>query len=182
MRTKCWGLAHSSNRINVNDPQLITLVNKLQDVFTTVGVSLPRASRGLAGPTSEADNLASAGSKPNRSAPNSSGGIAVEWKEFGTGEHSRKRFVGQEPKPEDVADTGTSAYLEGPASSRDDHSYYNLSIELPPNSPKRTALMAWTRRRIKKPTSTSGANFCTFLVRNSSTSIRSETKLSKRRT
>ena len=26
-------------RINVNDPGLITLVNKLQDVFTTVGVS-----------------------------------------------------------------------------------------------------------------------------------------------
>jgi hypothetical protein len=25
--------------INVNDPGLITLVNKLQDVFTTVGVS-----------------------------------------------------------------------------------------------------------------------------------------------
>ena len=27
-------------RINVNDPTLITLVNKLQDVFTTVGVRL----------------------------------------------------------------------------------------------------------------------------------------------
>jgi hypothetical protein len=26
-------------RINVNDPSLIALVNKLQDVFTTVGVS-----------------------------------------------------------------------------------------------------------------------------------------------
>lgn len=25
-------------RVNVNDPGLITLVNKLQDVFTTVGV------------------------------------------------------------------------------------------------------------------------------------------------
>lgn len=36
--------------INVNDPTLITLVNKLQDVFTTVGVSwtlyrMPRAAR-----------------------------------------------------------------------------------------------------------------------------------------
>ena len=28
------------NRINVNDPGLITLVNKLQDVFTTVGVCI----------------------------------------------------------------------------------------------------------------------------------------------
>lgn len=27
-------------RINVNDPGLITLVNKLQDVFTTVGVRI----------------------------------------------------------------------------------------------------------------------------------------------
>lgn len=27
-------------RINVNDPGLITLVNKLQDVFTTVGVCI----------------------------------------------------------------------------------------------------------------------------------------------
>jgi hypothetical protein len=30
------------DRINVNDPGLITLVNKLQDVFTTVGVSSKR--------------------------------------------------------------------------------------------------------------------------------------------
>lgn len=27
-----------TRRINVNDPQLISLVNKLQDVFATVGV------------------------------------------------------------------------------------------------------------------------------------------------
>ena len=31
-------------RINVNDPTLIALVNKLQDVFTTVGVSLGAAA------------------------------------------------------------------------------------------------------------------------------------------
>lgn len=31
--------ADMADRINVNDPGLITLVNKLQDVFTTVGVS-----------------------------------------------------------------------------------------------------------------------------------------------
>ncbi|KAK3044487.1 vacuolar protein sorting-associated protein 1, partial [Coniosporium uncinatum] len=31
----------SPNAINVNDPGLITLVNKLQDVFTTVGVQNP---------------------------------------------------------------------------------------------------------------------------------------------
>ena len=30
--------ADGKHRINVNDPGLITLVNKLQDVFTTVGV------------------------------------------------------------------------------------------------------------------------------------------------
>ncbi|KAF7568548.1 hypothetical protein PtrM4_131610 [Pyrenophora tritici-repentis] len=36
-------MATNPNAINVNDPTLITLVNKLQDVFTTVGVchSLP---------------------------------------------------------------------------------------------------------------------------------------------
>lgn len=37
-------LALTSSRINVNDPGLITLVNKLQDVFTTVGVRVPQAS------------------------------------------------------------------------------------------------------------------------------------------
>ncbi len=82
---------------------------------------------------------ASAGSKPNRSAPNSSGGIAVEWKEFGIGEHSWTRFVGHEPRQEDGADTGTTAYLGGPASSRGDRLYYNLSIELLPRNRKQTA-------------------------------------------
>ncbi|KAG9623956.1 hypothetical protein KCU64_g20035, partial [Aureobasidium melanogenum] len=32
---------NASASINVNDPGLITLVNKLQDVFTTVGVQNP---------------------------------------------------------------------------------------------------------------------------------------------
>jgi len=32
-------MTNDDTRINVNDPGLITLVNKLQDVFTTVGVS-----------------------------------------------------------------------------------------------------------------------------------------------
>ena len=31
-----------NSSINVNDPGLISLVNKLQDVFTTVGVSGPQ--------------------------------------------------------------------------------------------------------------------------------------------
>ncbi|KAL8793767.1 MAG: hypothetical protein Q9182_007648 [Xanthomendoza sp. 2 TL-2023] len=35
------GVADWAQRINVNDPGLITLVNKLQDVFTTVGVQNP---------------------------------------------------------------------------------------------------------------------------------------------
>jgi len=34
-------MATNPNAINVNDPGLITLVNKLQDVFTTVGVQNP---------------------------------------------------------------------------------------------------------------------------------------------
>ncbi|MCJ1424010.1 vacuolar protein sorting-associated protein 1 [Sticta canariensis] len=34
-------MAQNSHAINVNDPGLITLVNKLQDVFTTVGVQNP---------------------------------------------------------------------------------------------------------------------------------------------
>nr|POE87504.1 vacuolar protein sorting-associated protein 1 [Quercus suber] len=37
----CNDSADSIGRINVNDPGLITLVNKLQDVFTTVGVQNP---------------------------------------------------------------------------------------------------------------------------------------------
>jgi len=36
-----------SDRINVNDPGLITLVNKLQDVFTTVGVGRSYIAAGL---------------------------------------------------------------------------------------------------------------------------------------
>ena len=35
-------------RINVNDPGLITLVNKLQDVFTTVGVCVSGLTRSSA--------------------------------------------------------------------------------------------------------------------------------------
>ena len=36
-------LTRNNRSINVNDPGLITLVNKLQDVFTTVGVGPPTA-------------------------------------------------------------------------------------------------------------------------------------------
>lgn len=36
-------IADQHRSINVNDPGLITLVNKLQDVFATVGVSYPDA-------------------------------------------------------------------------------------------------------------------------------------------
>jgi hypothetical protein len=35
------GMQPDRNAINVNDPTLITLVNRLQDVFTTVGVQNP---------------------------------------------------------------------------------------------------------------------------------------------
>ena len=36
--TRSYASANVARSINVNDPGLITLVNKLQDVFTTVGV------------------------------------------------------------------------------------------------------------------------------------------------
>lgn len=35
-----YGQANILRSINVNDPSLISLVNKLQDVFSTVGVSI----------------------------------------------------------------------------------------------------------------------------------------------
>jgi hypothetical protein len=71
----------------VNDPGLITLVNKLQDVFTTVGVrsflySLQRRKHVTA--ISRGRKLMpDIGPKSHRSATNRRRRIAVQWKEFG---------------------------------------------------------------------------------------------------
>lgn len=75
----------------MNDPGLITLVNKLQDVFTTVGVSTP----GTAGLydmslTSPLNNI---GPEPNRSTSDRGRRITVKREEFSIGEYSGKRFV-----------------------------------------------------------------------------------------
>ena len=74
----------------MNDPGLITLVNKLQDVFTTVGVrgitSLCKIQKKLMQNT--------AGPKSHRSTSNSGRWLAIERKEFSVREHSRERFVG----------------------------------------------------------------------------------------
>jgi hypothetical protein len=78
----------------VNDPSLIALVNKLQDVFTTVGVSVSLLTIDISTALSEALNCgAFTGPKSHRSSPDCSGGIAIEWQELGIGEHSGQRFV-----------------------------------------------------------------------------------------
>lgn len=46
-------------RVNVNDPQLISLVNKLQDVFATVGVRSHK-------PDKHDAQLTAPGTKPHR--------------------------------------------------------------------------------------------------------------------
>ena len=101
--------ADGGYRINVNDPGLITLVNKLQDVFTTVGVCTTdeqearaewdiRASgragshgytaadccccfytSGLAGLTFRRLTVCAAGTKPDRSASDRRGRITIKW-------------------------------------------------------------------------------------------------------
>lgn len=83
----------------MNDPGLITLVNKLQDVFTTVGVCFP--------PKDQPSNLATdlsrcpedctdtdvLGPKSYRLTSDRCCGITVKWKEFGTGKHCRAGLV-----------------------------------------------------------------------------------------
>ena len=79
------------NRINVNDPSLISLVNKLQDVFTTVGVRLLI----LATKMSENNEIDHPflGAKPYRFATDSCCGIAIQREEFSTGKYRRTRLV-----------------------------------------------------------------------------------------
>jgi hypothetical protein len=88
--------ANAMYSINVNDPGLITLVNKLQDVFTTVGVrclspNLRTALRHRY--LSESQLMPDPGPKPYRFATNRRRRIAVLRKEFRAGKHCRQRFV-----------------------------------------------------------------------------------------
>ena len=77
-------------RINVNDPGLITLVNKLQDVFTTVGVGLGK----IYGSKCRADSTrVIQGTKSDRSASDCCRGLPIQWEEFRLGEHRRQRLV-----------------------------------------------------------------------------------------
>lgn len=72
----------------------------------------------------------SPGPKPHRSTSDRCGGLTVERKEFGTGEHSRSRFVGLfAPHWQVTSDNFILAFLEGPALSLDDRSSYSLSTE-----------------------------------------------------
>ncbi len=73
----------------MNDPGLITLVNKLQDVFTTVGVRIYK------GETEETLMLTHIliGAKSYRSSSDSSRWLAIKRKEFRIGEHSWARLV-----------------------------------------------------------------------------------------
>ncbi len=70
--------------INVNDPTLIALVNKLQDVFTTVGVSTKRLcpANVIRKPNSSfqaTSDLLPAGTKPDRFTTDCCGRVTVEW-------------------------------------------------------------------------------------------------------
>jgi hypothetical protein len=81
----------------VNDPGLITLVNKLQDVFTTVGVRNSSSATyycilGTVIPRSRI-LMPDVGPKPYRSAANRRRRVAVQWKEFGAREHCWARLV-----------------------------------------------------------------------------------------
>ena len=83
------------DRINVNDPELITLVNKLQDVFTTVGVgklTSPQARRRLAD-----QSRGSTGPESHRSTSDRGCRIAVKREKFSLRKHSGKRFVRRPP-------------------------------------------------------------------------------------
>lgn len=80
-------LTRLNRSINVNDPGLITLVNKLQDVFTTVGVRFRPASC-----SDSMLTLRLAGPKPHRPSSNRCRRLAIEWKEFGLGKHSWQRL------------------------------------------------------------------------------------------
>ena len=72
----------------MNDPGLITLVNKLQDVFTTVGVRL-KMDLGIG----SALTRTITGAKSYRSPTDSSGWFAIERQELGVGEYCWKRLV-----------------------------------------------------------------------------------------
>jgi hypothetical protein len=85
--------ADRDHRINVNDPGLITLVNKLQDVFTTVGVSGFQCCRKDVWIVNMADSMIHIGSKPHRSASNRRSGFAVEREVISVGEHCWERLV-----------------------------------------------------------------------------------------
>ena len=85
------GLSSWICSINVNDPGLITLVNKLQDVFTTVGVC--STQRFSSQKTSLKADVCHSGSKPHRSTSDSGSWITIKWKELGPGEHSGERLV-----------------------------------------------------------------------------------------
>lgn len=77
-------------RINVNDPGLITLVNKLQDVFTTVGVSA-LANRSQSWYSANA--CFTPGTKSYRSSSDSGRRLAVKRKEFSFRKYCWQRFV-----------------------------------------------------------------------------------------
>ena len=84
----------TARSINVNDPTLITLVNKLQDVFTTVGV----CDFGPITQVQESTDSGVLGTKSDRPTTNSRRWLSVEREEFGTREYRGKRFVWSPPR------------------------------------------------------------------------------------
>ncbi|KAN0080722.1 Dynamin central region domain containing protein [Elaphomyces granulatus] len=81
--------------INVNDPTLISLVNRLQDVFATVGVSRTLLLSASDRPVLKLDKLNPhrPGPKSHRPTTDSCRRIAVKWEEFCTGKYSWQGFV-----------------------------------------------------------------------------------------
>lgn len=69
----------SLRRVNVNDPGLITLVNKLQDVFTTVGVCQETGNATSTPLLCQVLTSHNAGSKSDRPTTNSCCGFPVKW-------------------------------------------------------------------------------------------------------
>ena len=85
--------ANKEDRVNVNDPTLIALVNKLQDVFTTVGVCHLLRTIAIASWLQWNLTVLQLGPKSHRLASDRRRRLPVERKEFGAGKYRGKRLV-----------------------------------------------------------------------------------------
>lgn len=130
-------------RVNVNDPQLITLVNKLQDVFTTVGVRAIYTSHAQYALGHRMLMLLPSQVQNPIDLPQ----IAVVGSQSSGKSSVLENIVGRDlyglwgSVRDQRTDKGIAAYQEGQALSRDDLSSFNSSIEQLPKKHKRMASM-----------------------------------------